>query len=611
MKSIIMGLVIFCSIVVLFISGCEKDPPVKPGLNEKLKFNYSEYQLTLKNRLNDDKFSVFLKDSSFQYLDTLKDFYFARNFQPVFIKSFEQKDFIFSLLSVLKKADEHGLNPEQYYCSLIKQEFFSAIIDTINNPDKYIQLANSELFACYGILKYAYHMRYGVVNPTKIFLETYYLPVVDSSKRDLFEPLRQANILQYLQDIQPKNENYIKLQKALKHFNAYKNLEWKVIPVPDKKIEPGDKNSSHQLITNRLITLGSLDTSKVIIKDYSVYDSLLLNPVKKFQQLHGLKDDGVIGKSTIEKLNIAPEEYINKIKINLERFRWNNYTDTSIYIVVNIPDFRLYVIENKKELFSIKVCTGKRRAANYDKRFEVFKKTKRLNDKPDDWETPCVYSEISNLILNPTWIVPNSIIREEILAGIKKDSSYLDKKNFKVYRNGVEINHNEINLKELSLEYVPYKIVQDPGVGNALGKIKFMFKNPFGIYLHDTPSKAPFTYSNRAVSHGCIRVEKPIQLAEYILRNHPKWNIDYLKIEIGQKVEDKTKVAEYKQKRSALRKNASFGETTEITLEKKIPLFVDYYTAWVDNNGEINFRDDVYRQDKILMNYLFPEKISK
>src|SRR3970040_1964214 len=104
MKSIIMGLVIFCSIVVLFISGCEKGPPVKPGLNEKLKFNYSEYQLTLKNRLNDDKFSVFLKDSSFQYLDTLKDFYFARNFQPVFIKSFEQKDFIFLLLSVLKKA---------------------------------------------------------------------------------------------------------------------------------------------------------------------------------------------------------------------------------------------------------------------------------------------------------------------------------------------------------------------------------------------------------------------------------------------------------------------------------------------------------------------------
>src|SRR3990172_426615 len=240
MKSIIMGLVIFCSIVVLFISGCEKDPPVKPGLNEKLKFNYSEYQLTLKNRLNDDKFSVFLKDSSFQYLDTLKDFYFARNFQ----------------------------------------------------------LANSELFACYGILKYAYHMRYGVVNPTKIFLETYYLPVVDSSKRDLFEPLRQANILQYLQDIQPKNENYIKLQKALKHFNAYKNLEWKVIPVPDKKIEPGDKDSLLIPIAERLITLEYLDTSKIKISDYAFYDSLLLNPVKKFQQLNGLNDDGVIGKST-------------------------------------------------------------------------------------------------------------------------------------------------------------------------------------------------------------------------------------------------------------------------------------------------------------------------
>jgi len=599
-------LIVICTALMFFLSGCEK----KVGLNEKLKFSNTKYQNSFKSLFSDENFSALSKDSSFQYLDTLKDFYSARNFQPVFIKSFEQEDFINSLLIIFEKAYDHGLDPEYYHFSLIRKEFFNAINDSINNPDRYIQLANTELFVCDAILKYAYHIRYGFVNPGKILPNSYYLPVVDSLKRDLFKPLKQKSTIQYLKDIQPKSEKYKRLQKALKHFSAYKDLKWKIIRAPNKKIEPGDKDSSLILIAEKLIFLGFLDTSKVIIKDYSMYDSLLLNPVKKFQKLHGLIDDGVIGKGTIEWLNISPKEYIDKIKINLERFRWTDYTDSSQYILVNIPDFRLFVMENKKELFNIKVCTGKKRPANYERRFNVFKKTKRLRDKPDDWETPCIYAEISNLILNPTWTVPPSIIREEILGGIKEDSSYLHKKNFKVYKGGVEINIDDVNINELAVENIPYTIVQDPGAGNALGKIKFMFKNPFGVYLHDTPTRAPFTYSNRAVSHGCVRVEKPLQLSEYILRNHSKWNNDYLKIEIGQKVDDKSKISEYRQKRSALRKNSSFGKTTEIILDKKIPLFIDYYTAWVDDNGGINFRDDVYNQDKILMKYLFPKNIS-
>ncbi len=601
-------LIVTCAVIMFLLSGCtEKLPEAGPGLNEKFKFSESEYQNIIKKRFSDESFYVFLKDSSFQYLDTLKDFYSARDFQPVFIKSFEEKRFVDSLLAILSKAEEHGLEPELYHFSLIEDQFFNAINDTIKNPERLTQLANSELFVSNAILKYSYHMRYGVVNPKELFPDSYFIPVTDSSKRDLFGPLKQNNIIQYLQDIQPKSEKYKRLQSVLKHYNTFKDLEWKIIPVPDKKIEPEKSDSSITLIAERLIVLGLLDTSKIKITDFTVYDSLLINPVKKFQKINGLTEDGVIGKTTLERLNITPEDYIKKIKINLERFRWNDYSDTSRYILVNIPDFRLHVIENKKELFNIKVCTGKKRPANFEKQLKVFKKTKRLRDKPNDWETPCMYGEISNLILNPTWNVPPSIMREEIFAGIKKDSTYLLKKNFKVYKDGIEINYTDVNLNDFAIENIPYRIVQDPGDGNALGKIKFMFKNPFGVYLHDTPSRQPFTFSNRAVSHGCIRVEKPLQLAEFILRDHSKWNIDYLKIEIGQKADDKTKVAEYKKKRSILRKNASIGETTEVTLDKKIPLFVDYYTAWVDENGYINFRDDVYRQDKILMEYLFPE----
>ncbi|MBT8387262.1 MAG: L,D-transpeptidase family protein, partial [Ignavibacteria bacterium] len=385
---------------------------------------------------------------------------------------------------------------------------------------------------------------------------------------------------------------------------------WTVIPIPDEKLEPGDENSSLILIAHKLISLGFLDTSKITISDYTVYDSLLVDPIKEFQQVYGLNDDGVIGKNTIDRLNITPREYVDKIKINLERFRWIDYPDSLAYILVNIPEFRLYVMENNEEIFDIKVCAGRRRPANYKEQYKFYKRTRRLENKPDDWETPNMYGEISYLVLNPTWNVPNSIIREEISRKVSKDSSYLESRNFKVYKDGVEINLDEVNTSEFTSDTIPYRIVQDSGPGNALGKIKFMFNNRFGIYLHDTPTRRPFTYSNRAVSHGCVRVEKPLQLAEFILRDHSKWNIDYLKIEIGQRVDDKSKISEYYQKKSSLRnrKYSSEDKTTEVILEKKIPLFIDYYTAWIDDSGAINFRDDIYRRDKVLAEYLLSEK---
>ncbi|HMN25614.1 MAG TPA: L,D-transpeptidase family protein, partial [Ignavibacteriaceae bacterium] len=148
-----------------------------------------------------------------------------------------------------------------------------------------------------------------------------------------------------------------------------------------------------------------------------------------------------------------------------------------------------------------------------------------------------------------------------------------------------------------------YSIVQDPGAGNALGKIKFMFKNPFGVYLHDTPTRAPFKYVNRAVSHGCLRVEKPMQLAEYLLNNNSNWTTDFIKIEVGQKVDNPNVVEEFNIKRSNLRKNHSYGVTTEVKFDRSIPLFVDYYTVWVDENGVFNYRDDVYDRDKVLRKY--------
>ena len=594
--------------MLLFLSACqEKSPQLDSGLNEKLNFSHSDYQELLHASFSSED-STNINTSALHYADTLKYFYSGRNFQPLFVKSFEEKSFIDSLLNILGKADEHGLNPERYHFTQIKEEYYNSTKDNLLNADRYRHLSNTEMLVSDAILKYSYDMRFGVLNPKEIFLDSYYLPISDSSSRDLFQPLNQSRIIQYLYDIQPKNKKYKNLQAALKYFEIFENLEWQKIPAPANKIKLGDRDTLLIQIAKRLSTLGFFDTSKVKINYYTVYDSLFADQIKKFQRANGLIDDGVISKNTIDKLNTTPEEYINKIKVNLERFRWTDYSDTSRYIIVNIPDFKLYVIENGEEVFDIKVCTGRKRYANFDKQYLFYKQSKNWRNKPDDWETPILYGRISHLILNPTWTVPFSIMREEIVSKMRRDSTYLERANFRVFKNGDRINPNEVQLSDFSFNRIPYTIIQDPGAGNALGKIKFMFDNPFGVYLHDTPTRAPFGYANRAVSHGCVRVEKPLRLADYLLANNSKWTTDYLKIEIGSKVDDKSVIEEFKQKRSELRKNSSYGQTTEVKLDKKIPLFVDYYTAWVDQNGVPNFREDVYRKDKIILENLFAEE---
>lgn len=607
LKAIIL-IPLFVFAVLFVLTSCVSDKSnTELSLNEKLKFDKLSYHNAI-GRCFYDNDAMFFKDKNIQYIDTLKKFYSERSLQPVVIKSFEDATIVNSILEYLVRADEHGLDPALYHYNQIKKDFFDAINDTIDNPNRYDQLAKAEILLSDALLKYSYHIRYGVVNPKLLFGERYNIPLPDSASRNLFEPLLQENISEYLKKIQPASERYTKLQEALKHYKNYLGMNWPVITISSNKIEPGSSEPSLNLIAERLIVLGLLDTTNYKISNPIFYDSVFVDAVKKFQRLNGLNDDGIIGKGTIDRLNITPEQYVNTIKINLERFRWNDYTNTPQYLLVNIPDFKVYAIENKKEVFNIKVCTGLRRPANFDARYAVYQKTRKLRDKPDDWETPCLYSEISYMVLNPTWTVPASIIREEIYREVKKDSTYLQRKNFKVYQQGTEVDLADITPQKLSASSIPFTVVQDPGAGNALGRIKFMFNNPFGVYLHDTPTRAPFNNSNRAVSHGCVRVEKPIMLAEFLLRDHSKWNIDFLKLEIGQRVDDRAIVAEYQSKRSALRRNSSFGKTTEIIIDRKMPLYIDYFTAWVDEEGNVNFREDVYRKDKILTDYLFPAK---
>lgn len=603
------------SLIIIFFAltflgwNCNEDEPAvrELSLNEKLNFSESEFRTALENTIMQIPFLPVLSDSNFLHKDTIAQFYSSRNFKPKFLKSFEDQNFVYSLMMFLEDTENHGLDSKNYHSELINLHFENAA-DTNVNAERYRDLAIAELLICDAVIKYSHHLRFGLFDPKKLFPDSYYLPSADSSKRHLLEPLWQENILAYLSSIQPKGARYAKLQSALKNFKLLEKNQWKKIPQIEKKIEPLQSNSILPLITERLLRLGFIDSSHFHKHDNMIYDSLIVNGILKFQKHNGLQEDGIIGKGTIDKLNITPTEYIKKIKINLERFRWLDYSSLPRYIFINIPEFKLHIVENQVELSEIKVCTGIRRSAYYKSLYERYKKTGNFKLKPEDWETPEFNSVISSMILNPEWNVPPSIMREEIQRELKKDSSYLKKKKFKVYKEGKEINLDDIDIKEFGKSNIPYRIVQDPGVGNALGKVKFMFNNKFGIYLHDTPTRPPFNFAIRAVSHGCVRVEKPLVLAQFLLENHSQWNLDFFKIEIGERVADVGVKKEFAARRSALRRNRSFGPTTELVLEQNVPLYIEYFTAWVDKNGQINFREDVYRKDETLLNLMFPEK---
>lgn len=575
MSKIILSVVIVISFLFWQCNGNTKASI--PYQNSSVK---EDFRKALSDRITSidslDHLFHLLKDN----FNIIKDFYSGIEYQSVILSDINAKDKVDSILSFFEKVNEHGIAPKIYNPELIRYELNKSSDTKLDLNQRYYHLSNAELILANSIINYSLHLRQGLVNPNKLFSPDYEIPSKRLTSSEIIEPLQQNSITIYLEKIQPKSDRYVKLQQALKNFNNLLEQEWKPIPPLNSKIEQGNKYQFINQIVKRLIILGFIDTNKTKIETYSKYENFLVEPIKQFQRAHGLIDDGVIGKGTIERLNITPAEYLEKIKLNLERFRWNDYSDTSKYILVNIPDFKLKGIENKEKIIEIKVCTGR--------------KVK--------WQTPVLYSQLSHLVLNPTWNVPQSIIEEEIIDGLKKDSLYLIKRNFKAYKSGKEVSLEEINIEELKTKR--YTLIQAPGAGNALGKIKFMFDNPFGVYLHDTPTRAPFNYVNRAVSHGCVRVEKPYLLAEFLLKDNSDWTVDYVKIETGYNISDKKLINQFQSIRNKLRKNYSYGETTEVRLFNRIPVFIDYFTTWVDEDGILNYREDVYEKDKLLKKHL-------
>jgi L,D-transpeptidase YcbB len=264
--------------------------------------------------------------------------------------------------------------------------------------------------------------------------------------------------------------------------------------------------------------------------------------VKNFQQRHGYKPTGVISDSLIKEMNVPAQERVEQILMNMDRMRWLTNEPTRNLMVVNIPEFVLHVYEGKQKAFDMDVVVGK-----------------------EGHNTMMFNGDLNQVVFCPYWNVPSSIVKKEILPEIDKHPDYLAKQDM------------EITGEE---DGVP-AIRQRPGPKNALGRVKFLFPNSFNIYLHDTPVKSLFEKDKRAYSHGCIRVKEPEKLAQYVLRNQPEWT--------PEKIEEAM----------------SSNEQKFVKVKDPIPVLITYYTAWVDENGQLNFREDIYGHDTDLASKMF------
>jgi murein L,D-transpeptidase YcbB/YkuD len=270
--------------------------------------------------------------------------------------------------------------------------------------------------------------------------------------------------------------------------------------------------------------------------------------------------------------NLSGDESRRVLMVALERLRWQNKPQAKRYVLVNIPDFRLDMIENGQSVLDMKVCVGKGRNTDFRKTLLNYSDTDRV-DHPTH-ETPMLNSTIYEAQVNPVWNIPKSIASKEIIVQAKDDPYYLSNNNIDVYQNGRQVDGDSIDWSAANA--ADYSFKQEPGANNSLGKLKFLFKNKRSIYLHDTPVKSAFDESVRAVSHGCVRVEKPLELARALFGDGPKYHLvqkDYA---------------------------ADKPDPTDITLTPGVPVYITYVTCWSDSSGTIQYRRDVYGLDIVL-----------
>ncbi|TBW55219.1 peptidoglycan-binding protein [Marinobacter halodurans] len=478
----------------------------------------------------------------------LGDFYEARGYTRAWIRP-ELQD---AWMNVLEGIASDGLAPRDYHAEALARllEDDGASLAPESQADLDLLLSDSFLLL-------ASHLLDGKVNPETADPEW----KADRHERELYKMLAQAldsgNLVATVDALRPSQGGYLALRSAHSRLAAMANMAWP--PIPDgPSLRVGDSDERLSAIRQRLRLLGDLDAPEAGEPVADNYDALLESAMKSFQRRHGLEDDGIIGPATLAMVNLTPAQRLEMVDLNMERWRWLPDTLGPRYILVNIAAFELEVVQDGQVVLEKPVIVG-----------QPYRRTPVFSD------------QIRYLVFNPTWTVPAKLIVQDKLPQILQDPGYLERLGFQVYQGwGTDrrrVAPAGVDWTRVSARNLPYQLVQAPGPQNALGQVKFMFPNKYDVYLHDTPSRELFAKKARTFSSGCIRLKDPLELAELLLKGKAGW--------------DDARI------RSVLASRA----TTTVLLDHPMPIHLQYWTAWVDGSGTLQFRSDVYGRDPAVL----------
>lgn len=499
--------------------------------------------------------SVVEADSS----NAVRTFYAERNYEPAFVHPAQSEERLESALELFCQSAAHGLNPDDYLTESLRRHLERAYGErSESDADEARRLGELDIAVSRILMQYAADVQTGRVDP-KAVSSTWKTPVHQiEPARVVSRALADDSIESIPERIGATHGEYAQLQQALARYRSIeRNGGWGTIS-DGEPLEEGASGVRVKQLIERLAAEGDVDSAMLTDSSYR-FTQEVVDAVRSVQRRFGLEVDGVAGEGVIAALNVPIEDRIEQIAINMERWRWIPGHFGSRYLYVNIPAFELHAFDEGREVLSMAVVVG-----------EVY----------EDNATPVFSDTMEYVVFNPYWNVPQSIAETEIVPPARQDRSYLVRNDYEIVSSWSD-EADVLNPMTANLDRVvdgTYRVRQKPGSQNALGRIKFMFPNDFNIYLHDTPADYLFERAERAYSHGCIRVEKPEELAEYVFRDD-EWTAERIQEEI----------------------ESRSNET--VSLAEPLPVYILYWTAFVDG-GRINFREDLYGNDADLRDAL-------
>lgn len=479
--------------------------------------------------------------------DILQPFYEQRDWTPAWTDPGQVE----ALLHMLEAAEEHGMEPEDFMAGTLR--------NLVNDPD-HVAAADRDLLLSEALVRYAYNRVFGKVNPETIDPDINYARQI---RRDVPPHVTLAALVtsdaleDRVSEFAADGPWYQRLQQELVLLRGVvENGGWPQVG-DGATLRTGDQDGRVVELHQRLNRQPGIEVP--LTADPSRFDEALEQAVRQFQVQHGLDVDGAVGPATLRAMNIPAEARADQLRLTLERLRWirGEAITNDTFVAVNIAGFRVYLVENGEITWTTRGIIG-----------TPYRKT------------PVFRGNMSYIEFNPTWTVPPSIHRQDVLPAIKKDPSYLASKHMEVLTpDGKRVNPATVNWQSMG-STAPYIFRQTPGPWNALGQVKFIFPNSHFVFLHDTPNRALFNRSGRAFSSGCIRVEDPMTLAERMLAGESGWN------------------------RARIDETVAGGQTTRVNLQSKMPVYLLYLTAAPNDDGGVLYLEDVYDRDGPLLTAL-------